>query len=89
MDNLWDIVTSNSTLPVSPTNNLWDHLNNQDGSGGGTVIFNGEVIGATNILDILPKSNLLAAASSPSTQLQLVQSKYVLEITGESSGIEI
>ena len=26
---LWELVTSNSTLPVEPGNSLWDHLNNQ------------------------------------------------------------
>lgn len=28
---LWQIVTDNSTLPISPANNFWDHLNNQVG----------------------------------------------------------
>ena len=35
---LWQIVTDNSTLPISPANNFWDHLNNQAGGGDITLI---------------------------------------------------
>jgi hypothetical protein len=33
--NVWQLVTNNSTLPVSPANTFWDHLNNLGGGGGG------------------------------------------------------
>lgn len=37
--NVWQLVTNNSTLPVSPANTFWDHLNNLGGgSGGGETI---------------------------------------------------
>jgi len=36
--NLWQIITNNSTLPIQSGNNLWLHLNNQQGvSTGGLV----------------------------------------------------
>jgi len=36
MATLWDIITSNSTLPVQAGNTFWDHMNNQNtGSGSG------------------------------------------------------
>jgi len=35
MATLWETITGNSTLPVQAGVNFWDHLNNQDGSGGG------------------------------------------------------
>ena len=28
---LWLTITGNSSLPISPANNFWDHLNNQIG----------------------------------------------------------
>lgn len=33
--NLWQIITGTSALPIQVGNNLWDHLNNQQGGGGG------------------------------------------------------
>jgi len=35
MATLWEIITGNSTLPVDPANTFWDHLNSQNGDGGG------------------------------------------------------
>lgn len=35
---LWQIITDNSTLPINPANNFWDHLNNQQGGGPITAI---------------------------------------------------
>ncbi|RLA58260.1 MAG: hypothetical protein DRQ89_15570 [Epsilonproteobacteria bacterium] len=37
--NTWQLVTNNSTLPVSPANTFWDHLNNLGGgSGEGSIV---------------------------------------------------
>lgn len=35
MPTAWEVLTSNSTLPVNGVNTAWDHLNNQSGGGGG------------------------------------------------------
>jgi len=43
MASLWEVVTSNSTLPVQSGTTFWDHLNNQSGDGGGgpsTIVAN-------------------------------------------------
>lgn len=37
--NFWELVTTNSTLQVSPENNFWDHLNNLgEGSAAGAIL---------------------------------------------------
>ena len=87
--NVWDTVTSNSTLAVQAGNTFYDHLNNPNEQGGEGTVFTGDVLGASNILDITPNDNIVLQASTLSTQLDIVQSNHVLEITGESSGIEI
>lgn len=45
--NLWQIITSNSTLPVQAGNTLWNHLNNQAGGAGGNIF-----VGPSLIADI-------------------------------------
>ena len=39
--NLWEIITSNSTLQVQAGNNFWDHLNNQQGGDGDVFLLSG------------------------------------------------
>jgi len=51
MATLWDVVTSNSTLPVQPGTTFWDHINNQQ-SGGGDIIVGGVLI-ADHVDEIL------------------------------------
>lgn len=41
---LWETITGNSSLSVQPGNNLWDHLNSQQGGGN---IYIGTVLTAT------------------------------------------
>lgn len=53
MATLWETITGNSTLPVQAGVNFWDHLNNQDGGGGGpTQLVVVEALMETNRLDI-------------------------------------
>jgi len=52
MATLWETITGNSSLPVQPGNNFWDHLNNQQG--GGDIINIVEVAGIEVDVDMTP-----------------------------------
>lgn len=41
--NIWELVTSSSTLPIAPANSFWDHLNNLGAGGGGLGAIYGEI----------------------------------------------
>ena len=51
MANFWELITDASSLPISGSNTLWDHLNNLVGTGGGII----PVLSGIKVIDDLPK----------------------------------
>lgn len=50
MPTLWEAVTTNSTLPIESGNTFWDHLNNQQAGGPGSIY--GEIEVTLEMADI-------------------------------------
>ena len=72
MATLWGIVTGNSILPVQAGNNFWDHLNNQAGGGGTTVIISGiRSLNKKGVERSINRDDLIKAANRAQTARQV------------------
>lgn len=83
MENLWEIITGNSSLPVQLGNTLWDHLNNQQGGGPITLTI------YEDLIVTLAEDDFIVELDEQNYEIELDESDFVVELDEPEFEVEI